>query len=208
MEKAAFQYVEAYLTDRGMDCAHRRAGQSFRSRAAHIARVMMWLERLMAQGGAEHPDALLLAAAFHDIGYAVNPENHAAESAALLRAYGAERGLPPPLVEIAAFYVAEHSNKERWMPDPSAPRDLILLMEADLLDEEGAMGLALDCLTAGALGGGYDEALAQMRRYEPRRLARNPMATPLAIKFWEDKQAVIASFLSALLFDMGETDGQ
>lgn len=206
MRNEHFDFVRQYLIDHGAEFGHRKPGQLFRSRSSHIARVMMWLERLLVQGGAEHIEALRLAAAFHDVGYAVDPEHHAKESAAILSAYGAERGLASAMLERAVFYVSEHSNKGRWLPDPAAPPDLVFLMEADLLDEEGAMGLAVDLLTAGALGGGYAEAYERMCRYEPRRLAENPMATPLARRFWTDKQALIDSFLQAFAFDLGEKE--
>ncbi len=206
MDSQHFAYVRKYLTDHDGDRAHRRPGQMFRTRSSHIARVAMWLERLLAQGLVDDPEPLRLAVTFHDVGYAHSKEEHARYSADILRAYGDANGLPKELLDRAVFLVAEHSNKDDWLPRKDAPRDLILLMEADLLDEEGAMGLVVDCMTAGALGAGYEDALAQMRRYEPKRLAHNPMVTPLARQFWAEKQALLRLFLHAFAFDLGEPD--
>lgn len=204
MENPYLAYTRQYLVEHGAD--RNTPGQRFRSRAEHIARVAMWLERLMVQGDVETPEALRLAVAFHDVGYARGVEDHAAHSADILREYAACQGLDAALVEQAAFLVAEHSNKARWLGAPDAPRDLVLLMEADLLDEEGAMGLARDCLMAGENGaGGYEDAYDRMRRYEPPRLARYPMVTPLARQFWAEKQQIIRTFLQAFAFDLGVT---
>lgn len=202
MENPYLAYVRRYLTDCGADRSI--PGQRFRSRAAHIARVAMWLERLMVHDGAMDPAVLRLAVAFHDVGYARGSVDHAVHSADILREYGVAEGLDAALVARAAFLVAEHSNKARWLGAPDAPRDLVLLMEADLLDEEGAMGLARDCLMAGENGAsGYEDALDRMRRYELIRLAQNPMTTPLARQFWAEKQRIIWEFLTAFAFDLG-----
>ncbi len=202
MENAYLPYVRQYLIDHGCE-EGLRPGQKFRTRSSHIARVAMWTERLLAEGCAESAETLRLAAAFHDIGYVYGVEDHAAHSADILRVYAAERGLDAAMAERAVFLVAEHSDKEIWLKRPDAPHDLVLLMEADLLDEEGAMGIALDCLTTGAQGGGYAEAYEQMHHYEPKRLRENPMVTPLARKFWDDKQRIIRAFMDAFAFDLG-----
>ncbi|MDL2318621.1 HD domain-containing protein [Eubacteriales bacterium OttesenSCG-928-A19] len=183
-----------------------RPGQQFRTRSAHTRRVCMWLDRLLAQGGAEDTAAVRLAAVFHDAGRIHGAENHGEHSERILRAYATIEPIPAATVERAAFLVREHSNKARWLSDPHAPRNLILLMEADLLDEEGAMGLALDCMTAGALGLEYEGAYARMRTYEPPRLTSNPMVTPLARQLWTDKQRIIREFMTAFAFDLGEAD--
>lgn len=204
-----FRYVEAYLMEHGGNDRSEQAGQRFRKRADHIRRVMMWLERLLAkEGGVEDPAALRLAAVFHDAGYARAKEDHGRHSADILREYAARAGLSSADVERAAFLVAEHSNKEMWMPRADAPRDLILLMEADLLDEEGAMGLVLDCMTAGQRGAeAYEEAYRQMLRYEPKRLERAPMVTETGRALWAEKQRIIEGFMRAFAYDLGIVEG-
>lgn len=207
MELAHFEYVRAYLIRAGRDHSY-QAGQGHRSRSGHIARVCVWLRRLMAQGGVENEEALRLAAVFHDVGYAHAAEGHAAHGAEVLLRYGREQSLPEDTLSRAVFLVRAHSNKNVWLPDPAAPRDLVLLMEADLLDEEGAMGLVLDCLTAGSQGAEtYEDVYAHMLRYEPARLRSNPMVTPLARRFWADKQRMIRDFMRAYAFDLEMADG-
>ncbi|MDR0896831.1 MAG: HD domain-containing protein [Oscillospiraceae bacterium] len=203
MEEQALAYVQAYLEKYGRDTNVQEA--PYRTRSAHCARVLMWVNRLLQQGGVDDPAALRLAAAFHDVGYAHADEGHAAHSERILRDYAAEQGFAPALAERAAFLVAEHSRKSEWLPNPAAPRDLILLMEADLLDEEGALGLVRDCMNATAFGAtSYLDAYRRMLRFEPRRLERHPMVTPLAQQFWAEKQRLIRAMLEALAFDLGE----
>lgn len=205
MQQRALEHVRQVLHAHGMDSST-RPGQQFRSRIAHIRRVCLWVDRLLEQGDVADPAPLRLAAAFHDVGYAKGREGHGPYSAEFLRAYGRQEGLDEALVERAAFLVTEHSNKGWWLPRGDAPRDLVYLMEADLLDEEGAMGIALDCLSAGSLGLGYEETYRRMQEYEPPRLARNPMVTPLARAFWARKQQLIASFMESFAFDLGIDD--
>lgn len=203
---------DAILYARGLLRAHQAEqltiqGQPFRTRSGHIERVCMWLERLLPQGGVEDAEALRLAAAFHDVGYIHGPQAHGAHSEPYLRQYAAERGIDQQAADRAAFLVREHSDKARWLTSPDAPRDLVLLMEADLLDEEGALGLVRDCMAAAALGAeSYRDAYERMRMFEPSRLAHNPMATPQARAFWAQKQAVIQGFMQAFAFDLGACD--
>lgn len=203
MQEKALAYVRALLIANGVEKST-LPGLEFRRRSKHIERVCLWLERLAAQGGVPDLDALRLAAAFHDVGYIHGMEAHAAHGAEMLRAYALEQAIPVATAERAAFLVSEHSNKARWLPDPDAPRDLVLLMEADLLDEEGAMGIALDCMSVASRGAtDYEDAYARMLQYEPERLRQNPMVTPLARAYWAEKQQLIRTFLRAFAFDLG-----
>lgn len=201
MQKKALQYVRRMLLAHDTDSIRRE--QPFRSRFDHIQRVCVWAERLLAQGLVAQPDALRLAAAFHDIGYIQGREGHGGHSAQWLMDYAGLEGIDKAVAGHAAFLAAEHSDKQKWLSDTEAPADLILLMEADLLDEEGAMGIALDCMTGGAIGLNYEGVWRRMQTYEPPRLLRNPMVTPLARRFWEEKQALIEAFMRAFAFDLG-----
>lgn len=200
----AIAYARAYLANHGADETHPH--QPFRRQSAHIERVSLWLERLLAPGGVEDPRAVRLAAALHDTGYASGKDGHGIASAAVVRQYAKEHGIDAQVAERAAWLVAEHSNKQQWLSDPNAPMDLILLMEADLLDEEGAMGLVLDCMTAGAQGLDYAGTYQRMMAYEPERLSKNPMVTMLGKEFWAWKQRIIRDFMAAYAFDLGIDD--
>lgn len=205
-EEKMMQYVQQYLAVHNAEMdAH--PARPFRVRSQHIRRVCMWLDRLLVQDGVEDVDALRIAAIFHDVGYAhAQDDSHGVHSAEVLLAYARENAIDMRSAERAAFLVSQHSHKE-LLQAPDTPHDLILLMEADLLDEEGAMGLVFDCLAAGVLGeGDYLGVWKRMHKYEPDRLSRNPMVTPLAIRYWEDKQQILRTFMQAYAFDLGMDD--
>lgn len=194
-----FLFVENILST-GCD---EREPVGIRTHIGHTKRVLLWVDRLLLHNRLENPDIVRLAALFHDVGYARDAFNHAEHSATILKEYAAMHPIPTEMLERTLFLVSEHSNKALWMNKTHAPDDIILLMEADLLDEEGALGLVRDFLTVGAEGGGYEEAYAHMMQYEPSRIAENPMVTTVAKQYWETKQALLRQFLHQFSFDMG-----
>ncbi len=202
-ENPHIHYVRETLNAAGHD-VHEQPRLSFFLRSGHCERVLMWAERLMTHCPVDDPEAVRLAAAFHDIGYVGGGEGHAGRSAQMLREYGEVRGIDAALLGRAVFLVEHHSDKEEWLGKPGTPADLMLLMEADLLDGEGAMGLVMDAMSA-ALDGAdsFAAAYAHMRRFEERRLTRNPMITPPARLMWAEKQALIRTFLHQLEGDLG-----
>lgn len=201
MDEKAFAYVRDYLIRHN---AERDAHPAARVRSLHIRRVCMWAERLLAQGLVDDPAPLRLAAVFHDVGYAQGRENHGAHSAEILREYAKTHPVEPAVLERAMFLILEHSNKRKWMTNPQAPPDLITLMEADLLDGEGAMGIVIDCMSAAMQGGDtLRDAYDRMLEFEPPRLAENRMVTPLARALWAEKQRIIREFMAAYAYDLG-----
>ena len=77
-------------------------------------------------------------------------------------------------------------------------------MEADMLDEEGAMALAWDCLTLGATyPDNYEAAYYKIEKFASHILNTNVMRTSNAIKFWERKQKLVVEFMKQLKFDLG-----
>lgn len=205
MDTQALDFARAYLQARDADVDPKRP---FRARSGHIRRVCLWLERLLAQEdiAAAVPDmaALRLAAALHDTGYAHSWDEHARHGADVVMEYAQAHGTPKATAERAAFLVREHSDKDKWLGDPQTPVDIVLLMEADMLDEEGAMGIVVDCMSATLLGAqDYMDAYRQMQTYEPPRLAQNRMVTPLARSLWTEKQRIIREFMEAFAYDLG-----
>jgi len=80
-------------------------------------------------------------------------------------------------------------------------------MEADLLDEEGTMGIVYDCMTVGALNpSSFEDAYYHIKKYSARILEFNPMVTDLAKKYWTQKQKIIIDFLGQLEFELNIVD--
>ncbi len=206
MEKAMLAYLENYLIQHNGDRSARES-QPFRSRIGHTRRVLAWIYRLLdALDDPEEVDVdvLVAAAIFHDIGYqhVIDNTGHAARSAEIFQAYALENALDPAFAADVLQLISFHSRKE-LLREEDTPLELILLMEADLLDEEGAMGVARSLMALGfELPDDYQAALTRLQERDGHILGDNPMVTPAARAFWEEKQSLVDDFLSQLDRDL------
>ncbi len=183
------------------------------SKYGHTLRVMTWAKRLYENASFKQEvcfDDLMIAAIFHDVGYATadDLEYHARESARLCREYLMREGFPEERIGKIGEMVALHSEKYR-MRDPDIDRELLLLMEADLLDDMGAMSIVMDCRIEQAREpqGGFERCAEHIRAYSVRHIAGvNPLVTPYARKKWEEKKALVTEFSKSLDEDMPDED--
>lgn len=197
------QYVKDVLTCNGGEKSA-NPQQQFRSRSEHCRRTYEWCSRLLREEPISclREDVLLTGAIFHDCGYNRQGIPHETMGAEIFRAYmNIHHPNQTELTETVCGMILLHSKKELLCTGYTAP-ELILLMEADLLDEEGAMGIMTDCFT-----------IAHMERYDPdfihnhlrnhagSILNHTPMVTPYAKACWKEKQKVVSDFLAALEFD-------
>ena len=125
-------------------------------------------------------------AIFHDIGYEDRDnEHHAARSARAFRAYAIEQQMEEDFIRRVVQIIACHTDKNR-MREADANIEMVLLMEADLMDEEGAMGIVWDCMTMGnahasSYARAYYHIMESSNKEEP-----NPMVTERAKAIWEE----------------------
>ncbi len=174
----------------------------FRSRFQHTIRVLHWCQRLAE--GMENVDCELLytAAIFHDIGYRDRDnEHHAERSAQAFHEYAKIQGVDSSFAQKAEQFIACHSDKS-LIKKPGAELELVLLLEADLLDEEGAMGIVWDCMTMGNLHASsyakaYYHIMESSNKKEP-----NPMLTERAKAVWEEKKGIVSRFTALLEDDL------
>ena len=97
--------------------------------------------------------------------------------------------------------IACHSDKS-LIRKPGTELETILLMEADLLDEEGAMGIVWDCMSMGNLHASsyaraYYHIMESSNKEEP-----NPMVTERARNIWEEKKGIVSKFAHLLEQDL------
>jgi uncharacterized protein len=129
-----FQFVKGYLESNNGELS--KTGLfPFRKRSEHIRRVLMWAKRLTEGEEFVNKEAVLTSAIFHDIGYAVSEDDsgHAKYSAVICESYLKENNFDSEFISLVIYLVKNHSNKE-LMKSSDTPLELILLMEADLLD--------------------------------------------------------------------------
>lgn len=199
--KNYLMYVREYLTQHnGINSPNPL--HPFRSRYHHTIRVLHWCFRLAEEEQDIDKEALYTAAIFHDIGYTDKEnETHAKRSCEAFLEYAKACRMEQRFAGKVADMIGRHSDKQ-LMRVADTPRELILLMEADLLDEEGAMGIVWDCMTLGnahtnSYGNAYYHIIESSDKPEP-----NPMVTPKAIQYWERKKQIAAEFAEELKEDL------
>ncbi len=134
---------------------------SFRSSYDHTMRVYRWAIRLQAKLGGDL-DVIVLAALLHNIGYEPGrPTNEVSAEVAVeyLDSIGVEAELIVKVGEIIMI-----------CPDKETDKDLSLeckiVMDADFLDEVGAVGIMKDCmLTAVESDASYKRAYYRIKDF-------------------------------------------
>lgn len=195
MYNKMFNFVKTYLVDN--DAEKFNFGSNFRNRSEHISRVFMWSKRLLDDRYTINVEALLTAAIFHDIGYAVNSNNlsPAENSAILCKKYLTEEGFDFEFINLVTYLIKNHSNKE-LLTNEEVPIELILLIEANLLDETGALSIISDSMFEGSLDEqSYYKTYHQIITYSYNNLKTNPMVTQKAKMFWKEKQKLTKLFI-------------
>ena len=197
-------YVEKLLKESGNDgFSGGNCGKyPFRSRYAHTRRVFMWLRRLLDDVGNVDVTAMEVAVIFHDVGYARGENHtHAKYSAEIFHEYSVENDYLPEKREFIEYLIRNHSNKE--LLKRGTEEELILLMEADIMDEEGAMRIAWDNMAAGVKGAtSFKDALIRTEKFFNPDY--NPMITPLARDIFQEKQEFVQEYIRRLKEDLGE----
>lgn len=200
------KYVKKYLEEHGGEL-DTDVDIKFRSRIRHTCRVLEWVERLLDDDtlGDVNEKILYIAAIYHDIGYDKSGRaKHAERSYNIFMKRALDLKLTTEEIEKTAFIIKNHSNKE--LIKDNIPIELCLLMEADLMDEIGAMGIMWDCMIMGAQGAqGYSEVLEHIK-IGYNKLINNPMKTKKAIMYWEQKRVFVENFLQMAQFELEEKE--
>ena len=203
MFEEMFQYLDSYFQMHGgNDCGLKN--QSFRLRTEHTRRVFAWLGHLIEENppAAIRKEELFTACIFHDIGYTLGKENHAKHSSVIFREYAKENGFGSEQTDYICHLIAAHSDKER-LGESDTPYELVLLMEADMLDEEGALSILLDAMAEGKRAKcSYKGVYERLQKYPVKILEYNPMVTSAGKRFWQEKQELVQLFMKHLNRDL------
>lgn len=192
------QFIQDYLVlndgDRSKD-----KHQQFRSRISHTRRVLKWSE-LLREGCEVNERILELGIIFHDVGYEKNDKvGHSKRGVEIFREFAKEHHFLDELTNPVAEMIFYHGNKKSLNKD--MPMELILLMESDLMDEEGAMLIAWDCMVAGHREArDFEDAYKQIKRFYVEM--ENPMITSLAKNYWDEKQKLRKEFIRQFRRDL------
>lgn len=105
--------------------------------------------------------------------------------------------------DFICFLIRNHSSKE-LLYEEMTPKELIILMEADLLDETGALSIIWDAMNEGSKPDShYIDTYHHLINYSKREINENPMVTPVAKLIWENKKTLIDNFIKELEYDLG-----
>lgn len=194
-------YVKQYLIQND-GIGSKNSLHPFRNRFHHTIRVLHWCFRLTEGRKDVELEVLYTAAVFHDIGYGGSDnEYHAVRSAHAWQEYAQKHGIDLAFTEKVERLIYGHSNKTQ-LSMGATPLEMILLLEADLLDEEGAMGIVWDCMTVGnAHASSYAEAYYYIMQ-SSNKTEPNPMVTEKARSYWEEKKKIAADFSDKLKEDL------
>ena len=184
-------------------------GFTFRKRSEHMWRVFVWAKRLI-EGCTENinEDALLTAALFHDAGRYISHSDHANQGALIFHDFAEKKQYDEKQAEFIEYLIRNHASK-KFLSEPDTPIELVLLMEADMLDETGALGIVWDAMMSGLRSAqSYTQAYDLMLSHscESSFLDANPMITEKGKEIWAYKQALNKEFIKQLKFDLGITE--
>ena len=112
-------------------------------------------------------------------------------------------GYAPEFIDLVVFLVKKHSKK-KLLDEKDTPLELVILMEADMLDEIGALSILWDSMAEGAQEKqSFEQTYRHIAFYYDLAFCANPMATEKAKMFWEQKKNLMREFIEQLKFDLG-----
>jgi uncharacterized protein len=160
------------------------------------------LAKRLAEGRKDvDTDVLYTATIFHDIGYSEGKESHSERGAKVFYEYGIKTKMDLSFIEKIKNLISLHSSKE-LLNEKNIPIELIILMEADLLDEEGALRMIWYSLDKGISGAqSYEDVYQHIVMGNNKRLV-NPMVTEKAKYYWNEKQKLVETFTKQLKDDI------
>jgi uncharacterized protein len=139
----------------------RPANYPFRSRYEHIMRVYRWAIRLQAKLGGDL-DIIVLSALLHDVGWEEG-RPHEEVSAEIAVEYLDSIGVDPEKIKRVGEIIMKHEDKDTT-DDLSI--ECRIVMDADLLDEIGAVEIIWDCMaTALEPEASYKRAYYRIKEY-------------------------------------------
>ena len=152
------EYVKKMTSENG-----RPANYPFRSRYEHTMRVYRWAIKLQSKLGGDL-DVIVLAALLHDIGWDKSGErDHAEVGAELAVEYLDSLGVEPEIIKKVGEIIMIHEDKDT---EAELSLETKIVMDADLLDEVGAVGVLWDAMaTAIEDEASYKKAYYRIKNY-------------------------------------------
>lgn len=195
-------YVDSVLNAPTEDMANK--SEISYSRFEHTKRVLGWMIRLYNETpnktGLRFSD-LVIGTIFHDVGRPAGDKqgiSHALAGGPITREYLEKIGYDRNRIDYIVMLVEKHSDKYLMKNDDIDP-NLLLLMEADLLDDMGAQGIVMDCMITESRNNKaqFVDCLDHMTRFTKKLQYDNPMVSEAGRRFWDEKTELVERFVDA-----------
>lgn len=201
------EFVKERLSDANTEHIGSKVEISY-SRYEHTERVLKWALRLYRECSDKSIvdyDAVVTAVIFHDVGRHSGQKEkipHALLGVPITREYLLSHGYSEERAEYISGLVGAHSDTYK-MTDPSIDRNLLMLMEADLLDDSGALGIVMDCMITAIRNpkARFTDSLDHIYRYTARIQKKTKFVTPEATRIWDEKTRIVEEFAASLKED-------
>lgn len=200
-----FDHVEKQLA--GYDVHGGKKRNKIRySRMDHTRRVYRWVMQLYEANENKSQidiESLKIATIFHDSGYgSIEEGEHAEAGARICRDYLAGLAYSREKIDFICGLIASHSDKKKLQEEDISP-ELMLLMEADFLDDTGAHGVVMDIwIEATGEDVTFESIRDHIARFSVKQTQKNPMRTREGRRIWEEKSALVKAFYEAYCRDL------
>lgn len=216
----AYAYVEQTLTENlGRHQTVISKTKSFirYDRFYHIQRVTAWSNRIADELCSNHAvstadaidrECLHLASILHDVGYNAYhiSMDHSEAGVVLAEKFLTEEGVEEEKKEKILNLIRLHSRKDLMFLEDT-PMELVVLMEADLMDDMGAAGLVMDAWINTRMHQeetSFDTIFAHMQKFTQAQQQAEPMRTEPAKRFWREKQELVQEFMRQFAQDLNK----
>lgn len=203
MYEEMIQFVKTTLARRvGLNPEEADVRYPFRNRFDHTMRVYQWAMRLQELLGGDR-EVIAIAAIFHDIGKGA--PDHAEVGAQITDDYLCRIGYPDLKRRQIVQAVRYHSSKREAAVLNLCIEEKILI-DADLLDEIGAITIIWDAMaTALEENPSYTKVYERTQKYVvPLREQEQYFTTEAGRQFFRERVQVIENFISEFRFELGK----
>jgi len=183
----------------------------------HIKRVTAWANRIadelyqhdaVADADAIDRDCLHLASILHDVGYNAYhiSKDHSEAGVVLVEQFLTAEGVEEEKKEKILNLIRLHSRKDLMFLEDT-PMELVILMEADLMDDMGASGLVMDAWINTRMNQdatSFDTIFEHMQKYTQAQQMEEPMRTEPSKRFWREKQELVQEFMRQFARDLNK----
>ena len=181
-----------------------RKSHPFRDRFEHTMRVLKWAERIHKIEGDDF-EVIKFAVLFHDAGWS-DTVDHALIGAELAEKYLLGKDVDPELVARIVSAVLTHNKIQE--PEESLPKENLIVMDADGLDEVGVTTLVWDAMaTATEDNPSYMRVLERDKEfYKQAKENIIYLETETGKKFYNERIAVLEMCLSHFRYELSLSD--